>query len=184
MQVQSFPTARRLSVSSPEGPSSASGWRVATVVARARREVSSPWSEPSPWETAVCGANSWSVCSLSAHLRTDHCQPWCTFHDFKDEVWRCKGEMKRKTYLNLPSSEKRLIQCHGCPDRFFVCKLNIGKPEGKRNNLLSNNSTKIKTKQFCATFSWLKVLQVIIYTVSMTLKYIAMGINLGFYLPV
>lgn len=46
-----------------------------------------------------------------------------------------KGEKKLKakmggdkSYLYLPSSEKRLIQSHGSPDRFFVCELNIGKP--------------------------------------------------------
>lgn len=35
------------------------------------------------------------------------------------------------SYLYLPSSEQRLIQSHGCPNRLFVCKLNVGKPEKK-----------------------------------------------------
>lgn len=61
---------RRLGLGSPEGPSSASGWCVATVVACTRWEASSPWSEASPWEAAVCGADTWSVCSLSADLRS------------------------------------------------------------------------------------------------------------------
>lgn len=58
-----------LCVSSPEGPSSASRWCVATVVACTQGKISSPWSEPSPWKATVCGADAWSVCSLSAHLK-------------------------------------------------------------------------------------------------------------------
>lgn len=60
---------RRPGISSPEGPSSASWWCVATVVARPCCKASSPWPEPSPWKAAVCGADAWSVCSLCAHLR-------------------------------------------------------------------------------------------------------------------
>lgn len=41
------------------------------------------------------------------------------------------GEV-RLSYLYLPSSEQRLIQSHGCPDRLFVCKLNVGKPGEKK----------------------------------------------------
>jgi len=56
--------------SSPEGPSSASRWCVATVVACAWGEATAPWSEPSPWKTAVCGADAWSVCSLENVVST------------------------------------------------------------------------------------------------------------------
>lgn len=73
MQVTGSPQALRsrcLGDSSPEGPPSASGWRVAAVVARSWGEASSPWSEPTPWKTAICGADARSVCSLGSHLRT------------------------------------------------------------------------------------------------------------------
>lgn len=69
-----FPRCQKWGVSalgSPEGPSSASGWCVATVVACTWWEASSPWPEPSPWKAAVCGADAWSVCSLRAHLRSE-----------------------------------------------------------------------------------------------------------------
>lgn len=35
------------------------------------------------------------------------------------------------SHLYLSSSEKGLVQSHGCPNRLFVCKLNVGKPEGE-----------------------------------------------------
>lgn len=59
---------RVLAWGSPKGPSSASGWRVAAVVACPGREVPSPWSEASPWEAAVRGADAGSVCSLGTDL--------------------------------------------------------------------------------------------------------------------
>lgn len=52
---------------SPEGPSSASGGRVAAVVARPGREVD-PRAEAGTGEAAVCGTDSWSVRSLGADL--------------------------------------------------------------------------------------------------------------------
>lgn len=58
----------RLAWSSPEGPSSASGGCVATVVACPGWKVSSPWAEAGPRETAVCGANARAICSLGPNL--------------------------------------------------------------------------------------------------------------------
>lgn len=60
--------ACRLAWSSPEGPSSASGGCVATVVTSPGREVSSPWAKAGPRETAVCGANTRTICSLGPNL--------------------------------------------------------------------------------------------------------------------
>lgn len=51
--------------------------------------------------------------------------------------WR---KIKRNTsYLYLPSSEKGLVQSHGCPNRLFVCKLNIGKPKQEKQNKTKKN---------------------------------------------
>lgn len=46
------------------------------------------------------------------------------------------------SYLYLSSSEKGFIQSHSCPNRLFVCKLNISKPknEGGRKKLLSTRN--------------------------------------------
>lgn len=41
--------------------------------------------------------------------------------------------MCETSYLYLPASEKGLIQGHGRPNRFFVCKLNISKPVEQNN---------------------------------------------------
>lgn len=46
----------------------------------------------------------------------------------------CKKIKIKKSYLYLPSSEQGLVQSHGCPNRLLVCKLNIGKPEDKKEN--------------------------------------------------
>lgn len=53
----------------------------------------------------------------------------------------------KKSYLYLPSSEKRLIQGHGCPNRLFVCKLNIGKPAIKQ--LLTKTHTNAVKEMMC-----------------------------------
>lgn len=62
---------------------------------------------PYSYSSSIAENPSWAVCSQNWH-------------------WFFKSS--RAPYLNLSTSEQRLIKGHGRPDRFFIRKFNVGKP--------------------------------------------------------
>lgn len=68
------------------------------------------------------------MCLLGNHPSTTQCTAAPLWHGF-DVIPELRAASVWASHLYLPSSEQRLIQSHGCPNRLFVCKLNVGKPE-------------------------------------------------------
>lgn len=139
---------RLLHSCSPEGPSSGSGW-VTGVISRTRGEASSspPWSEPTPWKTAICGADAWSVCSLGSHLQMVKETQWMS-----QFVWiataHFSSAVDQQSHLYLSASEKGFIQGHSCPNRLFVCKLNVSKTKSGRKKKDTEMSKYKNERQF------------------------------------
>jgi hypothetical protein len=52
--------------------------------------------------------------------------------------------MNVSPYLDQPTSEKRIVQCHGCVNVFWLCKLHICVPKDTHENRdLAEEHTKI-----------------------------------------